>query len=53
MTVADDDRVLLKCFAGCEVAAVVHAVGLDMQDLFQGAHQRTATHPRRARTGNL
>jgi hypothetical protein len=29
-----DGRVLLKCFAGCAVAEVLAAVGLDMQVLF-------------------
>ena len=29
-----DGRALVKCFAGCEVAAVVHAVGLEVGDLF-------------------
>jgi hypothetical protein len=31
---ADDGRVLLKCHAGCEVDAIVRAVGLDLGDLF-------------------
>jgi hypothetical protein len=30
----DDGRVLLHCFAGCEVGAVVAAVGLRISDLF-------------------
>jgi len=30
----DDDRVLLRCFAGCDAADVVGAVGLDLADLF-------------------
>jgi hypothetical protein len=30
----DDGRVLLHCFAGCEVDAVVSAMGLQMEDLF-------------------
>ncbi len=29
-----DGRVLLKCFAGCGAADVVHAVGLTLSDLF-------------------
>ncbi len=28
------DRVLLNCFAGCEPASVLRAVGLELQDLF-------------------
>lgn len=31
---ADDGRVLLHCFAGCDVESVVGAVGLDLADLF-------------------
>jgi len=31
---ADDGRVLLHCFAGCEVNSVVTAIGMDMTDLF-------------------
>jgi hypothetical protein len=30
----DDGRVLLHCFASCEVQAVVEALGLQMSDLF-------------------
>jgi len=29
-----DGRALVKCFAGCEVPAVIHAVGLELADLF-------------------
>jgi hypothetical protein len=29
-----DGRALVKCFAGCEVLAIVHAVGLEVADLF-------------------
>lgn len=29
-----DGRALVKCFAGCEVLAVVHALGLELADLF-------------------
>ena len=31
---ADDGRVLLHCFAGCDVNSVVTALGMDMTDLF-------------------
>jgi len=30
----EDGRVLLHCFAGCDVHEVVHAVGLQIDDLF-------------------
>lgn len=29
-----DGRALVKCFAGCDLLAVVHAVGLEVADLF-------------------
>ncbi|MDD2760033.1 MAG: hypothetical protein PHH11_07040 [Methylomonas sp.] len=29
-----DDRILIHCFAGCSVDAVLSAIGLDMADLF-------------------
>lgn len=34
IAVGADDRVLLKCFAGCDVAAIVAALGLELADLF-------------------
>jgi hypothetical protein len=30
----DGGKILLRCFAGCEVSAIVGAVGMDMTDLF-------------------
>jgi len=30
----DDGRILLHCFAGCQVESVVSAMGMDMGDLF-------------------
>jgi 5S rRNA maturation endonuclease (ribonuclease M5) len=33
----DDGRVLLRCFAGCEVEEIVEALGLKMRDLFPRA----------------
>ena len=33
----DDKRVLLKCFAGCEIERVVETLGLTMFDLFEKA----------------
>lgn len=29
-----DDRILIHCFAGCGVAEILQAIGLDMADLF-------------------
>ncbi len=34
--VGDDDRVLVKCMAGCRVEDVVAALGLELSDLFAG-----------------
>ncbi len=31
---APDGRILIKCFAGCEVEAVVSALGISLEDLF-------------------
>src|SRR5215210_2911845 len=31
----EDGRVLVKCFAGCEIEDVVAALGLEMKDLFE------------------
>jgi len=36
--VGDDGRVLLHCYAGCDVQAVVAALGLQMADLYPDAH---------------
>lgn len=38
-----DDRILLKCFAGCSAETVVTAVGLQMSDLFIKAAGTTTT----------
>lgn len=34
VTLADDGKVLVKCFAGCGPGAILHALGLEMKDLF-------------------
>lgn len=34
VTIGEDGRILLKCFAGCEVTAIVEALGLGLPDLF-------------------
>jgi hypothetical protein len=36
----DDGRVLLHCFAGCETANVLGAIGMDMTDLFPPDEKR-------------
>ena len=37
---ADDGRVLIHCFAGCETLSVVQALGMDMTDLFPPDNKR-------------
>ena len=37
----DDGRALVRCFSGCEVSAIVAAIGLELSDLFP---QRPVTH---------
>ena len=60
----DDGRVLVKCYAGCETAAVVSAVGVTLVDLFppkepaaikQNGHGRrvVATYDYRAEDGRI
>lgn len=36
----EDGRVLLHCFAGCETASVLGAIGMDMADLFMPDDKR-------------
>jgi hypothetical protein len=49
ITEADDGKVLLKCHAGCEVEAIVAALGLTMHELFptnrNGSTQATKRKP--------
>ena len=40
ITVGDDGRILVHCFGGCSALDVVHAVGLELADLFE----RRITH---------
>lgn len=42
---ADDGRVLLHCFAGCDTQSVVEAVGLSMLDLFPPEEKRREYPP--------
>lgn len=41
-----EGRVLLKCFAGCETAAIARALGLRLTDLFDGTAPRPKAAPR-------
>ena len=38
--VGADGRVLLKCFAGCDLHAILDAIGLEVRDLFPGEPDR-------------
>jgi len=37
---ADDGRVLVHCFGGCDVHSVLGAVGMDMSDLYSDREER-------------
>ena len=50
--VADDRRILLKCFAGCSAESVVQGVGLRLADLFAPDTRRPPAGPSRT-TGGL
>lgn len=39
LTELDNDRILIKCFAGCDVESIVRAVGLSLGDLFPNSAQ--------------
>ena len=41
VTLGDDGRILLKCFAGCELAAIVAALKIAVADLFAGPALQT------------
>lgn len=45
----DDGRVLLRCFAGCDVSAIVGAVGLTLSDLFPPRLHQAEPSPRHHR----
>jgi len=45
----DDGRVLVKCHAGCEVEAVCHAIGLELQDLMPDNANGATVQPRTRR----
>ncbi len=48
VTEGDDGRALIKCFAGCENADIVNALGLEMSDLFErcnGHNKKFSSYP--------
>jgi hypothetical protein len=42
----DGGKVLLHCFGGCEVSAIVGAVGMEMTDLFPPAEPKYQPQPK-------
>lgn len=51
-----DGRLLVHCFASCDVGAVVAAVGLDLKDLFppdEAWRPATSTAPKRTARGRV
>ena len=47
VAVADDGRLLIHCFAGCEALEIVQAVGLELSDLFPERITHNATPEQR------
>jgi hypothetical protein len=45
----DDGRALIHCFSGCSVEEVVHALGLELGDLFEPRRELPPPQPRRRR----
>jgi hypothetical protein len=43
VAVAEDGRILLRCFAGCEIERIVEALGLELRDLFDSAASSART----------
>ncbi len=44
VSVGNDGKVLLKCFAGCDLSAIVSAIGLGVADLFPGKGEVPLPH---------
>jgi hypothetical protein len=42
---SEDGRILLKCFAGCEVEEIVEAIGFKLSDLFPAKSRKAAEKP--------
>lgn len=47
----EDGTLLLKCWAGCEVLEIVHAVGLELSDLFPQRYESRAKPRNQRRMG--
>ena len=59
ISTGDDGRILLKCHAGCELDAILHAVHRERRDLFpqngngNNARQIVSTYNYQTTTGEL
>ncbi len=42
----EDGRVLVKCFAGCDVESILDAIGLTFDDLFPETHEHRKSESR-------
>ena len=40
VTLGEDGRILVKCFAGCDLPAIVGALGVEVAELFVGPARR-------------
>jgi putative DNA primase/helicase len=49
VTEADDGRVLLKCYAGCETALVCRAMGIEFKDIFPDRKQAEKKQGRKSK----
>lgn len=45
-----DDKILLKCFAGCQTVDIIKTLGLTMSDLFIGEKRKIEKAPRAVRS---
>ena len=50
ISIGEDGRILLKCFAGCDTEHIIKALGLEWNDLFEGNDsERIHTHTSKGR----
>lgn len=50
LSIADDGKIVLRCFAGCPVITIVESLGLRMQDLWEPNEASTKEHIERRAT---
>lgn len=46
VSLGDDRRILLKCFAGCKIEHIVSAIGIELKDLFSRKKGDLSTSPK-------